>query len=182
VVCPGGCRTCSVMAIVGLGLVAISVLGQEPGYGVLSLYVIYCLTLSHSMFFLRVTVMLAVIGCHVAAIRIWNSVRCAACACACVGRHGRCVSSTCSLLLGPTHTPSAVVGEVCRRGQVIFPRSLLCCVPLVVLGLVLVWCNAGSSFSVLPVLLLPFHLLLTTVSCHLLLSFAALCSRYARAV
>ena len=65
------------MAIVGLGLVAISVLGQEPGYGVLSLYVIYCLTLSHSMFFLRVTVMLAVIGCHVAAIRIWNSVRCA---------------------------------------------------------------------------------------------------------
>jgi hypothetical protein len=63
------------MGVVGLGLVAISVLGEEPGYGVLSLYVIYCMTLSHAMFFLRVVVMLLIIGCHVAAIRIWNHVR-----------------------------------------------------------------------------------------------------------
>ena len=63
------------MAVLGLCLIAISVLGENPGYGVLSLYVIYCMTLSHAMFFLRVAIMLALVGCHVAAIMIWNQVR-----------------------------------------------------------------------------------------------------------
>jgi hypothetical protein len=63
------------MLIVGVGLVAISVLGESPGYGVLSLYIVYCMTLSHAMFFLRLVVMLIIIACYLAAIMIWNQVR-----------------------------------------------------------------------------------------------------------
>ena len=72
--------------VIGLGLVAISVLGENPGYGVVSLFVIYCMTLSHTMFFLRFTLMLAIVGCHVAAIMIWNQVR-LGCPIACVEAH-----------------------------------------------------------------------------------------------
>ena len=61
--------------VVGFGLIAISVLGESPGYGVLSLYIIYCMTLSHVMFFLRVAIMVTLVGCHVGAIMIWNKVR-----------------------------------------------------------------------------------------------------------
>jgi hypothetical protein len=62
------------MILVGLGVVAISVLGERPGFGVLSLYIIYCLTLSHIVLLLRVLGMFALIICHVSAIMIWNQV------------------------------------------------------------------------------------------------------------
>ena len=67
-------RSSLALLYIGLGLIAISVLGENPGYGVLSLYVIYSMTLSHTMFFLRVVLMLTLVGCHVSAIMIWNQV------------------------------------------------------------------------------------------------------------
>ncbi len=63
------------MACIGFGLIGISVLGENPGYGVLSLFLIYCMTLSHVMFFIRVAVMLVLVGCHVAAIMVFNQAR-----------------------------------------------------------------------------------------------------------
>lgn len=60
---------------IGIGLIAVSVLGENPSYGVMSLYIVYCLTLSHLMFFLRLFFMTALMFFHVGAIMIWNTVR-----------------------------------------------------------------------------------------------------------
>ena len=67
-------RSSLALLVVGLGLVAISVVGENPGFGVLSLYIIYCMTLSQVMFLLRVVIMLALVVCHVLALLIWNQV------------------------------------------------------------------------------------------------------------
>ena len=59
----------------GAGIIAISVLGKDPGYGVLALYIIHCMTLSLLAFFFRIVVLLALVGSHLIALMSFSTVR-----------------------------------------------------------------------------------------------------------
>lgn len=51
--------------IVGGGIIATSVLGRDPGYGVLALYLVYCLNFSLLALALRIGVLVALVGAYI---------------------------------------------------------------------------------------------------------------------
>ena len=59
----------------GLCLIAISVYGHDPGYGILSIYLVFSLNLSMMPFSLRMGVVVLLVLFYLAAILIWNQVR-----------------------------------------------------------------------------------------------------------
>lgn len=58
--------------LVGLGIVAISVLGNDPGFGVLALYVVYAMNISFLPFFTRVVTTTVLVVLYLAAIMSFN--------------------------------------------------------------------------------------------------------------
>lgn len=63
------------MAVEGLSIIAISVVGHNPGYGILSMYIVFCLNLSVMNFAFRLIILSLLAICYLAAILIFNQVR-----------------------------------------------------------------------------------------------------------
>jgi class 3 adenylate cyclase len=64
----------TLVAIEGLCIIAISVVGRSPGYGILSMYIVFCLNLSVMNFAIRLIVLSSLAICYLAAILIFNQV------------------------------------------------------------------------------------------------------------
>ena len=64
-----------VVFMVGAGLVTLSLLGHNPGFGLLALYIIFCMTLSIMPFLLRAALMFALVMVYVVSLRVAITVR-----------------------------------------------------------------------------------------------------------
>lgn len=68
------------MFAMGVGIIAISVEGRAPGYGILSMYLVFCLNLSIMSYGVRALVVVFLIITYLIGIYIFDHVRaCSTC-------------------------------------------------------------------------------------------------------
>jgi hypothetical protein len=67
--------TAFIILAIGIGVIATSVIGRAPGYGVLSLYIVYCMTMPILPFALRIVIMASLIALFLGALAVFSSVR-----------------------------------------------------------------------------------------------------------
>lgn len=108
--------TATGMFLIGLCIVAISLLGQQPGYGILALYVVFALNVSLvAMFYRCLVLFLAVVAYLVLIPAMTESLRNrdAESECQAAGNTNQTAYDAC-LADPPSHPDDGSVGDICR--------------------------------------------------------------------